>query len=163
MEDFTIAIYCFIDDFLKVSYRKEDKKQKLSNSEILTTAIIAARYFSGNFVKARQYMQEVHGSKVIDKSNFNRHIHRLTDVLTNIFFSLGQSLKQLTTSSEYIIDSFPVAVCENIRINRCKLLTNRAYRGYQIYKRMFYMRCQYLGMLLKWQMWKVVLFMNYIN
>lgn len=138
MEDFTIAIYCFLDDYLKISYPKEDAKQKMSNAEILTTAIIAARYFAGNYVKARWYMKQVQGSKVPDKSNFNRHLHRLSNVLTNIFFSLGQSIKKLNTESQYIIDSFPVAVCKNIRIKRCKLLKNKAYRGYNHSKREYF-------------------------
>ena len=110
----------------------------MSNAEVLTTAIIAARYFAGNFVKARLYMKQVHGCNLTDKSNFNRHLHRLADVLTNIFFSLGQLIKQLNTEAQYIIDSFPVSVCKNIRINRCKLLKNKAYRGYNHSKREYF-------------------------
>jgi hypothetical protein len=138
MEDFTIAIYCFLDDYLQLSHPKEDVKRKMSNAEVLTTAIIAARYFSANFVKARCYMKQVHGCKMTDKSNFNRHLHRLSDELTNIFFSLGQSIKKLNTEAQYIIDSFPVAVCKNIRIKRCKLLKNKAYRGYNHSKREYF-------------------------
>lgn len=138
MEDFTVAIYCFLDDYFKISHPKEDVKRKMSNAEILTTAIIAARYFAGNFVKARCYMKQVHGCKMTDKSNFNRHLHRLAGTLTNIFFSLGQSIKQLNTSCEYIIDSFPVAVCKNIRIKRCKLLKDKSYRGYNHSKREYF-------------------------
>ncbi|PVD50100.1 hypothetical protein DC498_21540 [Terrimonas sp.] len=32
-------------------------------------------------------------------------------------------------ASEYVIDSFPVAVCDNIRISRCKLLKGKQWRG----------------------------------
>lgn len=138
MEDFTVAIYCFIDDYLKKCHSKEDVRRKMSNAEVLTTAIIAARYFSGNFVKARMYMKHVHGCKMTDKSNFNRHLHRMTDVLTNLFFSLGQSIKHLNTEAQYIIDSFPVSICKNIRIARCKLLKNKAYRGYNHSKREYF-------------------------
>jgi len=138
MEDFTVTIYCFLDDFLKVSHPKEDVKRKMNNAEILTTAIVSARYFAGNFVKGRYYMKFHHGCNMPDKSNFNRQLHKLSELLGYMFICLGQSLKQLNTSSEYIIDSFPIAVCKNIRIKRCKLLKNKAYRGYNHSKREYF-------------------------
>jgi hypothetical protein len=138
MEDFTIAIYCFLDDFLQVAHPKEDAKRKMSNAEILTTAIVAARYFGGNFANGRLYMKHYHGCTLPDKSNFNRQLHKLSQILGFIFISLGQSIKQLNTSSEYIIDSFPIAVCKNIRIKRSKLLTGKAYRGYNHSKREYF-------------------------
>lgn len=138
MEDFTVAIYCFLDDFMKISHPKEDVKRKMNNAEILTTAIISARYFSGNYVRGRYYMKHYQGCLVPDKSNFNRQLHKLAQVLGYILVSLGQSIKQLNTSSEYMMDSFPVAVCKNIRIRRCKLLKGEAYRGYNASKREYF-------------------------
>jgi len=129
MEDFTIAIYCFVDDYLNIGHPKAGGKRKLTDAQIVTTAIVAARYFAGNFVKARLYLKEVHQFNFPDKSNFNRHLHRLAPIISSLFFAFGQSLKQLNISSEYLIDSFPVTVCRNIRIPRCKLLDNEAYRG----------------------------------
>lgn len=46
----------------------------------------------------------------------------------HIFMSLD--IKELNLSKEYIIDIFPVSVCRNIRIPKCKLLQGRAYRGF---------------------------------
>lgn len=34
-----------------------------------------------------------------------------------------------------MIDSFPVSVCRNIRIHRCRLLSGEAYRGYNASKK----------------------------
>ncbi len=99
MTDYTITIYCFIDDFLKISSPKEDSRRKVSNAEIITTALLAARYFHGNFVTARKYMYEHHGVKKFDKSNFNRHLHRLEIMITQLFFFLGQTLKELNVES----------------------------------------------------------------
>jgi hypothetical protein len=138
MTDYTITIYCFVDDFIKISCPKEDSRRKVSNAEIITTALLAARYFHGNFVTARKYMLEHHGMKKLDKSNFNRHLHRLEIMITQIFFTLGQTLKELNIESRYLIDSFPVAVCKNIRIPRCKLLQGKAYRGYNSSKREYF-------------------------
>jgi len=42
---------------------------------------------------------------------------------------VDELLKHLHTEARYVLDSFPVAVCNNTRISRCKLLTGKAYYG----------------------------------
>ena len=138
MEDFTIAIYCFVDDYLKNGHPKAGGKRKLTDAQIITTAILAARFFSGNYVKARMYLREVHQFNFPHKSNFNRHLHRLAPTISSLFFALGQTIKQLNIDSQYLIDSYPVAVCKNIRIKNCKLLDNEAYRGKSVSKREYF-------------------------
>jgi hypothetical protein len=46
-----------------------------------------------------------------------------------LFELLGYGWKYLNTESVYIIDSFPVAVCDNYRIPRAKLYQHEKYRG----------------------------------
>jgi hypothetical protein len=138
MNDFTIAIYCFVDDYLQLAGKKTDSRRKLTDAELITTALVGARYFAGNMVVACNYMQVHQRSKMPDKSNFNRQLHRLQATIAALFFALGACLKELNTRSEYIIDSFPVAVCRNIRIPRCRLLTDEAYRGYNASKREYF-------------------------
>jgi hypothetical protein len=127
MKDKTIAIYCFLDDIFKAMCRKRDAHCKVSDAEIATTALIAALYFYGNQAAACQYMQDHHQMKILDKSGFNRRLYRIEGVLLTIFRVLGASLQELNTSAGYVIDSFPVAVCRNCRIPRCRLLTGKAY------------------------------------
>lgn len=129
MSEQAIAIYCFIDDFLKTVGHQTDAHCKVNDAEIITTALIAARYFYGNQTTARVYMREKHGVVMIDKSGFNRRLHSLEKQLVSIFYALAEVLKELNTSCQYLIDSFPVAVCDNIRIPTCKLLQGEAYRG----------------------------------
>jgi hypothetical protein len=131
MSEQAIAIYCFMDDFLKTVGHKTDPHCKVTDAEIMTTALIAARYFYGNQTTARVYMQEKHG--VIDKSGFTRRLHRLEKQLVCIFCALAQVLKEFNTTCQYLIDSFPVAVCENIRIPACRLLQGEVYRGKRRY------------------------------
>ena len=138
MTDYTIAIYCFMDDYIKISQPAVDARRKVSDAEILTVAVLSAQYFYGNQHVAYQYMQQHHGMAKVDKSNFNRHLHRLTQVLISLFIALGRSLKELNTQSRYLIDSFPVAVCKNIRIRTSKLLQGEAYRGYNASKRQYF-------------------------
>ena len=138
MTDYTIAIYCFMDDYLKIIQPNMDSRRKVNDAEILTVAVLSAHYFYGNQHTAYQYMRQHHGTAKLDKANFNRHLHRLSDVLISIFIALGQTLKQLNTESRYLIDSFPVAVCKNIRIKRSKLVKGEAYRGYNASKKQYF-------------------------
>ena len=42
------------------------------------------------------------------------------------------------TVESYVIDTFPVEVCENIRANRCKVASGKEFRGYVASKRIYY-------------------------
>ena len=131
-------MYCFFDDFLRIAHpRLADKRRHVSDGEGLTTAVLSARYFGGNLSVAAAYMRQYHGIKQLDKSILCR-LHRLQEVLRTVFAALGEALKDLNTSARYVIDSFPVAVCDNMRIKRCKLVTGNAYRGYTASKRRYF-------------------------
>jgi hypothetical protein len=138
MSEQAIAIYCFIDDFFKALGRQTDAHCKMNDAEVLTTALLAARFFHGNLCSARLYMQQHHGVNMIDKSGFTRRLHGLQEQLVSLFLALGQSIKELSTSCCYLIDSFPVAVCDNIRIPRCRLLRGEGYRGKCVSKRRYF-------------------------
>jgi len=90
-------------------------------------------------------MQTHYGMRILDKSGFNRRVHRLQTTLIAIFRALGASLKELNTSARYIIDSFPVAVCRNCRIPVCKLLKGKAYHGYNEAKKRVFLWIQSSG------------------
>lgn len=138
MADKTIAIYYFLDDMFQVMGRKIDPHCKLNDAQIATTALLAALKFYGNHASTCDYMQEHHKMKMIDKSGFNRRLHRLQAALLIIFRALGLALKELNTSARYVIDSFPVSVCRNCRIPVCKLVTGKVYRGYNEAKKKYF-------------------------
>lgn len=133
MTEQTVAMYCFLDDLLTTTRpawaRPADKRRRLSDAQVLTTALVAARYFGGNLGLGQRYMEQHWGQKSLDKSGFNRQLHALADTLAGLFTTFGQLLKDLHTEARYVIDSFPVAVCHNTRIPRCKLLTGKIYHG----------------------------------
>lgn len=142
MTEQTVAMYCFIDDLLTLCRPSwapaEDGQRHLSDAEVLTTALVAARYFGGNHARAQRYMQGHWGQRPLHKSNFSRQLHRLRDVLDELFARFGQLLRDLNTEARYVLDSFPVAVCHNTRIGRCKLLQGKAYRGRCASKRQWF-------------------------
>lgn len=65
-------------------------------------------------------------------------LHRLESTIRLIFNYLAQTIKELNLSNQYLIDTFPVAVCKNIRIPYCKLLKGKEYRGYNVSKKEFF-------------------------
>ena len=139
MKDFTVAIYCFVDDLLqKISQNALDARRKLTDAQIITTVLVSARYFYGNQCAACQYMQAHWGFTMPDKSNFNKLLHRLSDTISQLFYHLSAVFKHLNLQSVYIIDSFPVPVCKNIRISRAKIVKGEEFRGYNASKREFF-------------------------
>lgn len=138
-EDKIIAIFCIVDDILKEVEHLEDKRRKVSDSEIITTALVSALYFGGHIDNARGFMKMTKLiPAMLDKSRFNRRLHNLSEFIFSMFCQIGHSLKSIAGASEYIIDSFPVAVCDNIRISRCKLLKGKQWRGKQCSMRRYF-------------------------
>lgn len=129
LSDKVLIIYYFIDDFLIALVPKNNIQRKFTDAQVITTALIAAKKFKGNYSAALDFLASYEGFYRIDRGVFSKRLHRLEYVLSLIFSYLGQSIKELNVSKEYIIDTFPVAVCRNIRIPTCKLLQGEAYRG----------------------------------
>ncbi|RYE21571.1 MAG: IS982 family transposase [Sphingobacteriaceae bacterium] len=126
------SIYCIIDDLLKQSGRKDYPTCKMTDSEVITTALVSALYFGGHLDNARGYMcSSGNIAHMLDKSRFCRRLHKLGPLLDELFFQIGHCLKAIAGAAAYILDSFPVAVCDNIRISRSRIVTGERYRGYQ--------------------------------
>ena len=77
---------------------------------------------------------------MLDKSRFNRRLHEVLELLFSLFYQIGHRVKAIAGASDYIIDSFPVAVCDNIRISRSKLLKGKQWRGRQSSMRRYFYR-----------------------
>jgi hypothetical protein len=138
-EDKIIALYCIVDDLLKSMHHYEDSRVRVSDSEIITTAFVATLYFGGHLDHARHFMKmQSYVPCMLDKSRFCRRLHRLADFLLAMFYTAGKRLKDLAGAATYRLDSFPVAVCDNIRISRCKLLQGEAFRGKHVAMRRFF-------------------------
>ena len=140
MDEKIIATFCLCDDLLKATWHQESAfPQQLNDAEVMTIALIAASCFQGRHDPARfVLMQHGYIPGWISKSRFNRRLHRLKDTVATVFDFLGQLWKTLEADGIYVIDSFPVSVCDNIRIRRAKLYRDETYRGYQASKRRYF-------------------------
>lgn len=103
----TLAIYCFIDDFLKASERPEDSRIEVTDAEVITIALTAMLHFGGNFDKSRLVLHELGlVRRLLSRSRFSRRMTRLSDLIYRLFHQLGGSLKELHWESRYLLDRF---------------------------------------------------------
>ncbi len=140
MDTQIIVIFCLCDDMLNSLHHYEDAQRKMSDAEVMTTALVAALYFGGNFSMASRFMHDSgYIPNMLSKSRFNRRLHRITDLFLTLFLRLGETWKKLNERCTYVIDSFPIAVCDNYRIKRSKIYQGEEWRGYiSSKKRYFY-------------------------
>jgi len=76
---------------------------------------------------------------MLSKSRLSRRLPRLQGLFIILFKLLGQVWKTLHTEAVYVIDSVPIAVCDNIRIKRSTRYPEKKFRGFiPSKKRYFY-------------------------
>lgn len=49
MEMYATIVYVISDDLMRILKVKDDSQSKMSNAEVITFAILTAKFFSGNF------------------------------------------------------------------------------------------------------------------
>lgn len=124
------ALYCIIDDLLKAVGHREDARTTMSDAEVLTTALTAALYFGGNVEHARRFMTGTRlRPRMLSRSRLNRRLHAVADLADALFHQLGAALKEASLSTNYLLDSFPVPVCDKIGISRSRLVKGEQWRG----------------------------------
>lgn len=143
MDTAIITTYCLADDWLRARRHQESSQQAVSDAEVMTTAIVAARFFGGNFENALDLLAgPTYFGHRLSRSRFNRRLHRLATLLESFFEWLGRVHKACSSEQVYLVDSCPVKVCKNIRINRCRIYpsaaTNDVFRGYNSSEKQFF-------------------------
>jgi len=133
MREQTVAMYCVLDDLIRFTRPAGTQfpasGRRLTDAQVLTTALVATRFFGGNLLVAKHYMEQHWGQNRLPKSGFTRRLHMLADTLLALFATLGDLVKQWHGEARYVLDSFQAAVCHNTRIPRCKILAGKAYHG----------------------------------
>lgn len=59
-------------------------------------------------------------------------------LMNDLFHQMGMMLKEISEDTEYLLDSFPVPMCDNIRIFNVKLIKSEQYRGYIASKKRYF-------------------------
>ena len=135
-----IAIYCFCDDFLKNKGHQDWPNVKMTLTEIMLVYIVATRFFYGNIesayktLKDRKYIQ-----RPIVKSGLNERLHAVDPKVWHELIRFAyEKAQELQVCREFVIDSFPVSVCRNIRISRCRIYQGEEFRGYNVSKKEYF-------------------------
>lgn len=136
MDAYIVLVYCLCDDLLKACHHREDPQCRLSDAEVMTIAVVAAMYFGGNQAVSHCMLYEQGYLKVhLSRSRFCRRLQRVRTHYEALFSELGAYFKAQNKDQVYVIDSMPVAVCDNYRILRCRIYQGEGYRGRQASKR----------------------------
>ncbi len=144
MDDTITTTYYLCDEFLKAIGHRDDPQVRLSTAEVMTIPLVACAFFSGNLEVSRSFLDEYgYIKKAISKSRFNRRLHAIDPCLWRTLFDLlAEVFKHEHPEQTYVVDSLPVAVCDNIRIRRCKLYPpekhGKTFRGYIVSKRRYF-------------------------
>ena len=130
----------FVQSILNLIGHQESSQTKMKDAEVITTAIVAGIYFNGDFQKSLIFFEDYpHFEYVLSKSRFSRRLSKLGSTLSKIMDIIMEYNKNRSKNKEFMIDSFPIAVCDNFRIPRCKIYLNHdLYRGYISSKRKFF-------------------------
>lgn len=140
MELQIVAIHFFADEVLKANHFHDDPQAHMSTAEVMTVAITAARFFYGNQRRSAEFLREHrYISHFLSESHFNRRLHRIPkESWQQLFSTLSEYFKKNHPSNDYVVDSFPIPVCDNIRIFRSKIFSDEQYRGYIANKKRFF-------------------------
>jgi len=137
MQDTIVTIFCYVDDFLKALSWKDDSQCRLCLAEIVTISLTAARFFAGNLESARVFLCEHGYIPAICKSRLNRRLHAIPAFFWHFIVSYLSS-KQNPDCMHFLVDSFPIAVCQPVRASRRSLFRGKKYLGYNASKKMWF-------------------------
>ena len=139
MDTQIIVVFCLCVDILKSLHHYEDRQCQRSDAKVMTTAMVAMLYCKGNFSLACRFLLEQgYIPNMLGASRFNRRLHRMADLFLTVFLRLGETWKKLNEKSVYVIDSYPMAVCDNYRIKRSKIYQGEDFRGYIASKKRYF-------------------------
>lgn len=123
---YIVTVYVVLDDSLKAMGYQDDSRAHISTAEVLTVAVIAARYFNNHHERALCILHMIGAIPPLSISRFNRRLHRAVPVLEQVLRGLSQ---QRPPQAVYIIDTLPLPVCHRVRADRCTKLRGKHFLG----------------------------------
>lgn len=132
-DDLIVTAYVVIDEMMQALGHRSHGLAHISDAEVLTVAVVAAKYFANNHERALAVM---HGMRYLDMplspSRFSRRLHALGDWLRLTLETLGALFAH---GEAYLLDSMPVPVCKRARALRSRKVRGRDFCGYCAAKR----------------------------
>jgi hypothetical protein len=140
METKMIFLFCVCDEFLHAIQHQDDKQCQMTTAEVMTFAIASALFFQGNYKHAKMILAaQNYFTTILSLGRLNRRLHLIPETFWQQVLLVCRYVFCDSKCDEYIIDSFPVPVCQNCRISRCKLFPMKGFHGYCASKQMYFL------------------------
>ena len=126
-DTYIVTVYAVLDDLLKVLRYHDDGRAELSAAEILTVAVVAAKYFQNHHERALYLLVQLGYLHAFSVSRFNRRLHALREWLWHIAGIIGEVMAK---GKVFIVDTLPIPICKRVRAKRCRKVQGSAFAGY---------------------------------
>lgn len=123
---YIVTVYVVLADGLPAIGYQDDVRCQVTAAEVLTVAVIAARYFQNHYERALYIMVERGDIPHLSISRFNRRLHQLLGWMQGLARQIRQGL---VLNPVCLIDAFPLPVCKRVRQHRCGKVRGAAYLG----------------------------------
>lgn len=135
--DQMIAIFCFVDDFLKThptlaAWRRSNNAQpKFTDAEVITIALMQPVFQVATLKQAYRIVQSFFADafpRLPQYAPFLTRLHQVAALVGMLLFKVG--LQSVGEGNVFLLDSKPIPVCKPIRHGRVRLLRQEgAYWG----------------------------------
>lgn len=126
-DTYIVTVYVVLDDLLRVLQYHDDGRAELSAAEILTVAVVAAKYFQNHHERALYLLVQLGYLRAFSVSRFNRRLHALSEWLWHVTGIIGEVLAK---GKVFIVDTLPIPICKRVRAKRCRKVQGSAFAGY---------------------------------
>lgn len=123
---YIVTAYVVLDDSLNQMAFVDDARVRLTAAEVLTVAVVAARYFHNHLERALIVMIQLGYIGSLSVSRFNRRLHDLLGQVRRLSAVVAQHLQP---ASLYLVDAFPLPVCQRVRQRQCRKVRGAAFVG----------------------------------
>ena len=126
-DTYIVTVYVVLDDLLQVMRYHDDGRAELSAAEILTVAVVAAKYFQNHHERALYLLVQLGYLRAFSVSRFNRRLHALSEWLWHVTGIIGEVLAK---GKVFIVDTLPIPICKRVRAKRCRKVQGSGFSGY---------------------------------
>ena len=137
IKDQLVLLYCTVDDLLKRQarggqWRESNNKPRFTDSEVLTIALMQSYFRTDTLKRAYLLVRANDPTAFRELPSYKQWLHRLHRLAAQtgeMIFSVPLKIEDFAEEI-YLIDSYPVRLCEAIRHGRVNLLRDQgAYFG----------------------------------
>ncbi len=132
-DEWIVTAYVVIDEVMRALGHRSHGLAQVSDAEVLTVAVVAAKYFQSHHERALQVLRGLrYRTKPLSPSRFSRRLHAPGDWLRLALETLGE---RFAVGEAFLLGSLPVPVCRRARARRCRKARGKLFCGYCAAKR----------------------------